>query len=379
MEASKAYLTIVCLGIFAVMALSNAIVPVLPAFAGQSAWQGAIYAAYFFGAFISTLPGGVLADRHGSVPVIRVGLLMTVAAGILLFVITSPLLVIILRGCEGIGAGLFVAAALSYVNSRSDHTRMSGYYMAMLNLGLVLGLIVAGLLAVRFAQPALGIGVFTLFALVALAGSAVTGNRLVLPAGDGDTANISAFIRDNLWLWYSAVILVGITGVVSSLYPKFSHDAPDTLGLWIAGMSIATIVTVLVVTYMPLRAGAGHPLVRALHGGRCSSYLCNPAWLHRARRSGRCRDDRPDGVSCRSAGSPGPSHGIVLDGKLSGDGDPPVPCRRHRGYGRISGSICRHRDSRWNRRCHNRVVRVPVSPPCGIIYEISIKQYIHLR
>ena len=33
MEASKAYLAIVCLGIFAVMALSNAIVPVLPAFA----------------------------------------------------------------------------------------------------------------------------------------------------------------------------------------------------------------------------------------------------------------------------------------------------------------------------------------------------------
>ncbi len=252
MEASKASLAIVCLGIFAVMALSNAIVPVLPAFAGQSAWQGAIYAAYFFGAVISTLPGGVLADRHGSVPVIRVGLLMTVAAGILLFFITSPLLVIILRGGEGIGAGLFVAAALSYVNSRSDHTHMSGYYMAMLNLGLVLGLIVAGLLAVRFAQPALGIGVFTLFALVALAGSAVTGNYLVFFAGSGDTALLSVFIRDNLWLWYSAVILVGITGVVSSLYPKFSHDAPDTLGLWIAGMSIATIIAVLVVTRMPL-------------------------------------------------------------------------------------------------------------------------------
>ncbi|MGB8219206.1 MAG: MFS transporter [Methanoregula sp.] len=251
MEASKAYLAIVCLGIFAVMALSNAIVPVLPAFAGPSAWQGAIYAAYFFGAFLSTLPGGILADRHGSVPVIRVGLLMTVAAGILLFFTTTPVVVVIMRGCEGIGAGLFVAAALSYVNSRADHTRMSGYYMAMLNLGLVLGLIVAGLLAVRFAQPALGIGVFTLISLVVLGGSAVTGNRQILPSKSGGTANISAFIRDNVWLWYSAVILVGITGVVSSLYPKFSHDAPDTLGLWIAGMSIATIVTVLAVTRIP--------------------------------------------------------------------------------------------------------------------------------
>jgi MFS family permease len=76
MAASKVYLAIVCLGIFAVMALSNAIVPVLPAFAGQSAWQGAIYAAYFFGAFVSTLPGGMLADRQGTAPVIRAGFLL---------------------------------------------------------------------------------------------------------------------------------------------------------------------------------------------------------------------------------------------------------------------------------------------------------------
>jgi hypothetical protein len=38
-------------GIFSMMALSNAIVPVLPAYAGSSSLQGAIYAAYFLGAF----------------------------------------------------------------------------------------------------------------------------------------------------------------------------------------------------------------------------------------------------------------------------------------------------------------------------------------
>jgi MFS family permease len=55
-------------GVFAVMALSNAIVPVLPSFAGSSALQGAIYAAYFLGAFISTLPSGILSDRIGRIP-----------------------------------------------------------------------------------------------------------------------------------------------------------------------------------------------------------------------------------------------------------------------------------------------------------------------
>lgn len=252
MVASKAYLGIVCLGVFAVMALSNAIVPVLPAFAGPSVWQGAIYTAYFFGAFVSTLPGGVLADRHGTDPVIRAGLVITVVTGALLFFTTSLIAVIILRGCEGIGAGLFVAAALSYINSRSDHTRMSGYYMAMLNMGLVLGLIIAGWLAVHFAEPALGIGLFSLFAFVALAGSAVTGNGPISTGRKKSTVTVSVFVRDNLWLWYSTVVLVGITGVVSSLYPKFSGGAPDALGLWIAGMSIATILTVLVASRIPL-------------------------------------------------------------------------------------------------------------------------------
>ena len=51
-------------GIFAVMALSNAIVPVLPHYAGESAVQGAIYAAYFLGAFVTTLIG-----RHPVRPV----------------------------------------------------------------------------------------------------------------------------------------------------------------------------------------------------------------------------------------------------------------------------------------------------------------------
>jgi len=252
MAEPKAPLVVVCLGVFAVMALSNAIVPVLPVFADSSAWQGAIYAAYFLGAFISTLPGGVLADRYGTSPLIRAGLALTVVTGALLYLVSSPGIMILLRGCEGIGAGLFVAAALSYVNAQSDHTRLSGYYMALLNLGLVLGLIISGWLAVRFATPLLGIGVFTLAAFCALLGSAVTRIPAGIRTNGREIPAVTPFIRSNLWLWYSAVILVGITGVASSLYPKFSGSAPDVLGLWIAGMSIATIVTVLLVSRFPL-------------------------------------------------------------------------------------------------------------------------------
>jgi len=252
MAASKAYLAIVCIGVFAVMALSNAVVPVLTVFAGDSAWQGAIYAAYFFGAFVSTLPGGLLSDRHGSVLVIRTGLLLTVVSGTLLFFASTPFTAVMLRGCEGIGAGLFVAAALSYINSRDDHILMSGYYMAMLNLGLVLGLVIAGWLAVQYSDPALGIGVFTLFTLVACAGSMLT-NAGPGPGGERiNSSGMSAAILHRPWLWYSVVVLVGITGVVSSLYPKFSGETPDMLGLWIAGMSVATIITVVIISRVPL-------------------------------------------------------------------------------------------------------------------------------
>ncbi|MFA5221987.1 MAG: MFS transporter, partial [Methanoregula sp.] len=158
----------VSIGIFAVMALSNAIVPVLPAYAEGSTWQGAIYAAYFLGAFLSTLPGGIWSDRYGRVPVIRAGLFITLASGILLSLFISPVPVIVLRCVEGVGTGLFVAAAMSYVNSLPDHTKMSGYFMALLNAGLVLGLVAAGWLAVRINEPVAGIVLFT--AITGIAG-----------------------------------------------------------------------------------------------------------------------------------------------------------------------------------------------------------------
>ena len=50
----------------------------------------------------------------------------------------------------------------------------------------------------------------------------------------------------------SSIVLIGITGVVTSLYPNFTGAAPDLLGLWIAGMSIATILAVLAISRFPI-------------------------------------------------------------------------------------------------------------------------------
>lgn len=238
-------------GIFAVMALSNAIVPVLPSYAGTSAIQAAIYSAYFLGAFVSTLPAGILSDRYGRVPVIRIGLAITVASGLLLSVLVSPIPVIVTRIIEGVGAGFFVAAAMSYVNSLSDHERMSGYLMASLNAGLVIGLVFAGWLAAQIPNPASGILVFSVLVIIPAAASFFI-NETGAVTQKGDLKTILYLVQEFRWLWYSSVILIGITGVVTSLYPQYSGYSPDSVGNWISLMSIATIAGVLVASRLSL-------------------------------------------------------------------------------------------------------------------------------
>jgi MFS family permease len=76
-----------------------------------------------------------------------------------------------------------------------------------------------------------------------------------LPAGSlkkDYKAVLIRMVNDYRWLWYSAIILVGTTGVVTSLYPEFSGYSPDTVGIWISLMSIATILAVLVVSRLSL-------------------------------------------------------------------------------------------------------------------------------
>jgi MFS family permease len=247
-------------GIFTVMALSNAIVPVLPDYAEESVVQGAIYAAYFLGAFATTLLGGILSDRYGRVPLVRLGFGITVASGLLLSVLTSPVPVIAVRLLEGIGGGLFVASSLSWVNSLPDHQRMSGWFMAFLNAGLVGGLVFAGWLAALFPGPANGILFFTGLTMIPAAVSFLIHEPPTATPRKDPPAALIGMVSDYRWLWYSSIVLIGITGVVTSLYPKFSGSSPDNVGIWISLMSIATILAVLASSRLSL------PPVPAIRG-----------------------------------------------------------------------------------------------------------------
>jgi MFS family permease len=242
--AMRPYLTLFS-GIFLVMALSNAIVPVLPAYTTDNSLNGLIYAGYFLGAFLITLPAGVLSDTYGRIPFIRLGLAITVTSGLFLAITTTPAVIIAARLVEGLGAGLFVAAAMSAVNSDPDHVRLSGWLMASMNAGLVTGLVAAGWLAAFLRVPPAGIVFFALLSAVPATASFLV-REPARHEGVRDSGRVKSVFGQYRWLWYSSVVLIGITGVVTSLYPQLSGAPSDLLGIWIAGMSIATIASVLI-------------------------------------------------------------------------------------------------------------------------------------
>jgi hypothetical protein len=134
---------------------------------------------------------------------------------------------------------------MSAVNSEADHIHLSGWFMASLNAGLVFGLLLSGGLALILRAPASGILFFSLLAAVSAVCSFFIFESAPLNAAVIETNTVIRFLADYRWLWYSSIILIGITGVVTSLYPKFSGASPEILGLWMAGMSIATIAAVL--------------------------------------------------------------------------------------------------------------------------------------
>lgn len=245
-------------GVFVIMALSNAIVPVLPSLAQGAALQGTIYAAYFFGAFLLVLPAGYLADRIGELPLIRAGLLLTCISGILLSIPASSTFILAARIVEGVGAGLFVPASLSLLNSTEGHERQSGYFMALMNLGLLVGLLGTGWLVPRWIGPYSGIVLFSAASFIPLALSAgmstfASGRTGVPPeTGDATLFRLKSAFSSSFWLWVSAVVIIGITGALTALHPEYTNLPPDLVSQEIAMMNIATIAAVLVTSHANL-------------------------------------------------------------------------------------------------------------------------------
>lgn len=256
MIRSRLFISSIYSGIFILMALSNAIIPIMPALENELHVQALIFSAYFFGAMLITFPAGLVSDRVGQIPVIITGLLLTSITGSFLLLTTDSLMIILLRFFEGIGAGLFVAASLSWINYQASHVRLSGYFMATMNLGLLAGLMAGGWLTELTHDLSHGILIFTLLSFIPLGMGCIfvflkNRNRTEMrwTSEDSDLQTLihdaGGMILRQAPLWYSVIILLGITGFVQAFFPELSGLSSSEIGTALACMNLATIITSL--------------------------------------------------------------------------------------------------------------------------------------
>lgn len=242
------------IAVFMVMALSNAIVPVLPSLSDDLSFQTLIFSAYFFGAMITTLPAGVASDRYGQPLLIRISLVLTLISGILIVTLTDPVDLLIWRFIEGIGAGFFVSSALSWIGYQKDTLKNTGLFMASLNFGLLCGLIGSGWLAQITGEILLGALVCTLTTgLVCIMVFILKIPRL----GTQDKTSAQVLVRETgsqilrqYPLWLSVIILLGSTGYVQAVFPELSGYPVHDISTVLAAMNFATIIASLATPYL---------------------------------------------------------------------------------------------------------------------------------
>jgi len=241
----------VYLGAFATMALSNAIVPVLALITPDAALQGALYSAYFLGAFFMVFPAGWLSDKFGRVSLIRIGLAGTFLSAILFwFLAGDPLFAVGLRFVEGLFTGMFISAAISYVNSEPDHRKLSGIYLALMNVGMVAGLVISGIIAVI--HPYAGVIFFGVLTGCALIAAIFFRDSAVFMSETVPLKKIFSIAQGHKWLFLSLFIFTGTTGVVISMYPEMSGYSADISGYVTGLMNVATAVSVYAVSRFAL-------------------------------------------------------------------------------------------------------------------------------
>lgn len=244
------------LGVFATMALSNSVVPILAIITPDAAMQGAVFSAYFLGAFFMVFPAGWISDKIGRAPLIKIGLAGTFLFGILIWFFSGdPLFIIGLRFVEGLFTGMFVSSSLSYVNSEVDHKKQSGTFVALINVGLVAGLIIPGVLAVIY--PYAGVLVFGI-----LTGAAFL-IGIFFRDSDGfisimiPVKMIFSITLYHKWLWVTLFVFAGATGVVTSMYPEMSGYSAEISGVVTALMSVATAICVFAASRVALLDSLG--------------------------------------------------------------------------------------------------------------------------
>ncbi|MDO7907950.1 MFS transporter [Paenibacillus sp. JX-17] len=147
-------LFILMLNLFIALLGQGMVIPILPDYLKQfnAAGTAAGYLVAAFGAaqFLFSPIGGQLSDRWGRKKLMMSGLFLTVLSDLMFAVSTTLPLLYIARFIGGIGLGLMVPANMAYVadiTTPDTRAKGMGYLGAAMNLGMVLGPGLGGLIA----------------------------------------------------------------------------------------------------------------------------------------------------------------------------------------------------------------------------------------
>ena len=241
--------------VFAIMALSDAAIPILPELSkGESVVSSLIFSAYFTGALVAMLPSGILTDHYGNNRFILLAAVLTTISGLILVISDHVWFILIARFIGGLGAAAFFPAAFSILADFEKKEQCIGEFNFLLNLGLGAGVVVAGALAAT--NTIYGVLVFTILSIIPLAiawklpkENTPHHTRMVEHLFASLKNTTSMLFRSGFSsVWIVAFVLFGATGVVISVYPEYVLDRfnKSELGIYLFTLYIGAMLASLV-------------------------------------------------------------------------------------------------------------------------------------
>lgn len=153
-KSARLPLYLLMLNLFIALLGQGMVIPILPDYLKQfnaaGAAAGYLIAAFGAAQFIFSPIGGQLSDRMGRRSMILSGMFLTVFSDLIFAIATALPMLYVARFIGGIGIGLMVPANMAYVaDLTTNETRAKGmgYLGAAMNLGMVLGPGLGGLIA----------------------------------------------------------------------------------------------------------------------------------------------------------------------------------------------------------------------------------------
>jgi len=262
---------LIYVAVFAIMGLSNSVIPILPELAaryhstyGEFA-SSLLFSGYFMGALATMLPFGILSDRLGNLRLIGLGVIFTVISGLIIFFSENLWILIISRFIEGAACGAFFPAAYSTLSSCKDPGRCLGEFTFFTNAALASGALFSGIFADIFLKGAVLIftfiallsGIPLLYRLRELINPKKEENNDLLTGHDSLKAHFKHSFREvaglisrrNSGMWLSSFLLNGAVGVLIAYYPDYSLGilSKIQLGSAIASLYVCAMITSLLI------------------------------------------------------------------------------------------------------------------------------------